>query len=165
MKNNDMACGVNSFFLGVDFGKIRSQMVVTITNHHVSFGGDFFTVFSLVTYSLLIWFIEGLMFLYGFSVFDFNISNLSAFFVLGIVNLGVLIPSSPGNVGVFQYFTTLALGVFGIGTSQATAYAFTLHLCQYLPITIMGCIFLSQFGFRSFIDLQRSADSDTEAGT
>lgn len=111
----------------------------------------------IVLLSFVVWFIEGAMFYYGFRVFSVPQDYLSALFVLGVINLGILIPNSPGNVGVFQYFTVLAMSVFSIAASEATAYSVVIHLCQYVPVTAIGLFYLSYFGFRSFSDLQKEA--------
>ncbi len=113
------------------------------------------TLTIIVVLSLLTWIIESMMFYLGFLVFGINQSFYAALFVLGVVNLGILIPNSPGNIGVFQYFTLLALSVFGISTSQAAAYSIVLHICQYVPVTVIGCFFLSKYGFRSFEEIKK----------
>lgn len=119
---------------------------------------------QVMAYSVLIWFIEAVMFWYAGEVFGFGFGLLSAMFVLGVVNLGVLIPSSPGNVGVFQYFAVLSLGAIGVGESPATAYALTVHACQYLPIVIIGLLWLPHFGFKSFTQLRGAASPSALAG-
>lgn len=109
---------------------------------------------AIVLLSLLTWCMEAGMFYYGFQIFAIHQSYTAALFVLGILNLGILIPNSPGNIGVFQYFTILALSVFHISQSEATAYSVVIHLCQYLPVTAIGLGYLSFFGFKSFSELQ-----------
>ena len=115
---------------------------------------------GIVLLSFVIWFIETGMFFFGFRVFNISLGYVDALFVLGVLNLGILIPNSPGNVGLFQYFTVLSLGVFGIGASEATAYSVVLHLCQYIPVTAVGLGYLSFFGFKSFGELQSVRDSE-----
>ena len=90
------------------------------------------------------------MFWYGFHVFQLHLDLYAALFVLGVVNLGVLIPSSPGNVGVFQFFCVKALSIHAISGSQAMAYAVVIHMCQYLPVTVIGVWALHSLGFKSF---------------
>lgn len=111
---------------------------------------DVQTIAFVIIYSFLVWFIEGVMFWYGFHVFQINLDLYAALFVLGVVNLGVLIPSSPGNVGVFQFFCVKALGIHLISGSEAMAYAVVLHVCQYLPVTVLGVMALHSLGFKSF---------------
>ncbi|NMC63866.1 MAG: flippase-like domain-containing protein [SAR324 cluster bacterium] len=110
---------------------------------------------SIVALSFAVWFMEAVMFRYGFAIFDLRLGYLEALFVLGVLNLGILIPNSPGNIGVFQYFTILALSVFEIDASHATAYSVVLHLCQYVSVTCIGLFYLSLFGVRSLTDLRK----------
>lgn len=114
---------------------------------------------SLVLLSLLVWCVESSMFLYGFHVFGFPLGIQASLVVLGIINLGLLIPSSPGFIGVFQFFTIQALSLFAINQSDALAYGVTLHICQYLPITLIGLILLQVLGLRSFKELARKTSS------
>lgn len=118
--------------------------------------------------SVLIWTIESAMFYYGFRAFGFELSFLAAAFVMAVVNLGVLIPSSPGGLGVFQYFCVLALEFLDIKHAEATAYAVTVHLCQYVPVTIIGSLWLPRFGVRTMsaeaiAELDRSNESETQS--
>jgi hypothetical protein len=109
---------------------------------------------SVIVLSLAVWLVEGGMFWLAAHALDIELSFRSSLFVLGIVNLGVLIPSSPGNVGTFQYFALLAMGVFAIDPTESTAYAVVIHACQYVPITLIGFLVLPVFGMKSFSDLR-----------
>lgn len=114
----------------------------------------------VLIYSFATWIIEGLMFVYALPAFDLALPWLCGFFALGVINLGVLIPSSPGNLGVFQYFAILALSVFGVAKSGALAYAVVIHGCQYIPTTFIGIVCLRYFGFKSLVEIQRSSAND-----
>jgi uncharacterized protein (TIRG00374 family) len=98
--------------------------------------------------SFLIWSLEGGMYWYGFKVFSIDVSWYKAFFVLGIVNLGVLLPSSPGFVGVFEAFCVNSLAVIGVEKSVGLAYGVVLHILQYVPVTIIGFFYLYRYGVR-----------------
>jgi glycosyltransferase 2 family protein len=118
-----------------------------------------YTVILIVFLSFVIWATEATMFYYGFLIFGFSISLLGAFFVLGVINLAVLIPNSPGNLGVFQYFTVLALSVFGVVHTEATVYSLLIHLCQLIPVTIIGFLLLPKFGMESLSEVS-TAEGD-----
>lgn len=95
--------------------------------------------------SLLVWSIEGAMFWAGFWALGIPESARSAAFLLGIVNLGLLIPSSPGNLGVFQYFSVLGLQALGSSRTVALNYGLLLHACQYVPITLIGLLLFPSY--------------------
>jgi glycosyltransferase 2 family protein len=113
---------------------------ITIATRSVSI------VLQVLALSFLIWGLEGFVYYYGFKVFNFDCSFLNALFVLGVLNLGVLIPSSPGYVGVFEFFTSKSLSIFGVANTPAIAYSLLLHSVQYFPITIIGCCYFYKFG-------------------
>jgi uncharacterized protein (TIRG00374 family) len=113
-----------------------------------------FTLLVALGLSVLVWVIEGAMFWYALQSFGLSSSFLVALFVLGIVNLGILVPSSPGYVGVFQYFGVLALGALGVEPNAATAAMIVLHACQYFPATIAGLVAFQRFGVGSFVRLR-----------
>ena len=57
-------------------------------------------------------------------------------------NLAMLVPSSPGYVGVFHLAATLSLAPFDVGASQAFSFAILAHLVNVLPVSILGAAFL-----------------------
>jgi hypothetical protein len=62
--------------------------------------------------------------------------------VIVITSLGMLVPSSPGYIGVFEYLTTVALAPFGVPKEQALAYAIVYHGVNYLTLCLAGLIAL-----------------------
>lgn len=63
---------------------------------------------------------------------------LASLFVLVVMHLGLVVPSSPARIGVFHYLALLALSVFGVDRSLALAYGLILHLVVVVPIIIAG---------------------------
>jgi glycosyltransferase 2 family protein len=59
-------------------------------------------------------------------------------FVTGLVNLGTAVPSSPGFVGTYQWLCVSALGLFGVGASDAFAYSLLLQAAWFVPTTVVG---------------------------
>jgi hypothetical protein len=57
---------------------------------------------------------------------------------LGVMALGVAVPSSPGAVGVLEIAIMGALSVFGVDPSTALAAALTAHLTNYLLTGLIG---------------------------
>jgi uncharacterized protein (TIRG00374 family) len=70
-----------------------------------------------------------------------------AVFTLGTLALGVSIPSSPGNIGLYEASITLALSAFGVDQSVAFAYALTSHFLSLLVTTLLGSFGLVREGF------------------
>lgn len=63
---------------------------------------------------------------------------LWATFSLGVAALGVAIPSSPGNIGVYEATFVYALSFFDVPLPQALAFALTSHGLFYLVTGIFG---------------------------
>ncbi len=61
-----------------------------------------------------------------------------AMFGLGALSLGVSIPSSPGNLGIYEASLTLALSALGMDRSAAFAYALTSHALSLAVTTAFG---------------------------
>jgi uncharacterized protein (TIRG00374 family) len=78
--------------------------------------------------------------------FGLDTTYITMLLVVGVVNLAGLIPASPGQFGVFETFASLVLVSAGIPQVQALAYAVTVHMVIWLPVTIVGLIFLLQHG-------------------
>ncbi len=70
-----------------------------------------------------------------------------AVFALGAVALGVSIPSSPGNIGLYEASMTLALSAFGVDQSVAFSYALTSHFLSLGVTTLFGSFGLVREGF------------------
>ncbi len=115
---------------------------------------DVRTFLAVMLSSITIWLVESCMFYYGFHAFGFPHSFSAAMFVMATVNLGVLIPSSPGGLGVFQYFAILALEFLKTAHAPATAYALVIHLAQYLPVTLIGLAWLPRFGVKTLSEVE-----------
>lgn len=100
-----------------------------------------------VVTSYATWMLKALMFLIVAHAFSLGIDYSGALLVTGVVNLVGLIPASPGQFGVFETFTQIVLVSLGIQAEPATAYAFVMHiLVVWLPVTILGFIFLARKG-------------------
>jgi glycosyltransferase 2 family protein len=84
--------------------------------------------------------------------FDFGLSTedvlLAGLLVAIATNLAMVLPSSPGALGVFEAATVVALGAFGVDDSEALSYALVLHALNLLPYLALGAIVLRRAGSR-----------------
>ena len=60
------------------------------------------------------------------------------------INLGIMVPSSPGYVGTLEFFGTSALGVVGANPQAALALVVVSHAVQYLLVTSLGLVFFAR---------------------
>jgi glycosyltransferase 2 family protein len=66
--------------------------------------------------------------------------------VMLVVRLGTAIPNAPANVGSFQFFTVLALGLFDVDKTTAAAFSIVDFFVLTTPLWIVGLISLAQTG-------------------
>jgi uncharacterized membrane protein YbhN (UPF0104 family) len=60
--------------------------------------------------------------------------------VLGAVNLAIVLPSAPGNLGAFEAGAALGLVALGVTHDAALAFALLYRAVQWVPVTIGGAI-------------------------
>jgi glycosyltransferase 2 family protein len=63
-------------------------------------------------------------------------------FAVVVTTLGMLLPSTPGYVGVFHYLVTVALVPFGVPRESAVSFALVWHAANYLTLTFVGALAL-----------------------
>jgi len=78
--------------------------------------------------------------------------------VFAVTTLGFALPAAPGGMGVYEASAVLALGWFGVDREQAFALGLTLHMLQYIPVTLAGLWVLASSGL-SLTDLRRRAET------
>jgi glycosyltransferase 2 family protein len=104
------------------------------------------TIFGL---SLTVWLVEGITYYIAIQAFELEVPPSAALFMMGLINLGILIPSAPGYLGAFHYFGVLALSAWQVPHEEALACIIVIHACLYFPITLWGLIYIPYFGFSS----------------
>ena len=125
----------------------------------LEFVTDLKMVSAVSLHTILIWMLMGLSNLFVFAVFGFDIPVAAAFVVLVVVSISILIPSSPGFVGVYHYGAALSLVAYGVSKEDALSCALVLHATQYIVVTAMGFYFLKKEHL-SLKKLQQEASDD-----
>jgi len=67
---------------------------------------------------------------------------LASLFVLAVVHLGLVVPTSPARIGVFHFLCLLALSFVGVEESRALAFGFILHFIVVGPVILGGLLCL-----------------------
>lgn len=101
---------------------------------------------GISTLTLVIWLLTALMYYFAMLAFHIEAPLWAAILVLCMTNLGMVVPSSPGYVGVFHYLVVLALAAYGVGKESALGFAIVVHLIGFLPIGIVGAYSLWRCG-------------------
>jgi hypothetical protein len=105
-------------------------------------------LFGAIFMTYVSWMFEALVYLFVALAVGLPANYLLILMVLGAVNLGGLIPASPGGVGVFEFLASTVLIAAGVPAEQALAYALLVHIVIWLPPTVIGLLMLPQMGLR-----------------
>ena len=99
--------------------------------------------------SLPVWVMEAAMYYvigHSFGILDYFSSHwimvIAILVTTAIANLGTSIPSSPGGVGPFEFFSIATLVILGVGAPVAAAYTVVLHAVLLIPVTLAGILHL-----------------------
>ena len=110
----------------------------------------------LLLQTALIWTIEGSVFLLVALSLQIDLPALVSWFTMATGALGTAIPSSPGHLGTFDYFVIEAQRVYGTQREVAGVFAIIVHMLLWLPITVVGGLYLVMTG-----GFRRSAENST----
>lgn len=116
-----------------------------------------FHLAGAVVSSYLTWAIEAGVYWLALAAFGLEHSYAVALLLVGAVNLAGLIPASPGQVGIYEFFVITILTALGTNAAQATAYAVVVHLVLWLPVTAVGFILLLRQGL-GWSDIRRAGE-------
>jgi uncharacterized protein (TIRG00374 family) len=123
---------------------------------------------SIAALSIAVWSLEAssyAMLITGFHLPVAGIDRVyAAVFMLTLVNLGNILPASPGYAGSFEFFAVQSLTTFssGVSTASALAVAAVAHAYQYILITGLGLYFLWRQGM-SLGSLRKAAEAENAA--
>jgi uncharacterized protein (TIRG00374 family) len=99
---------------------------------------------KLVSLSLMAWLAEGCVFWFTALALPSISVPLAAWVAFPVGTLATLIPSTPGYVGTFDFFTMQAMAGLGNTAAAAAGYALLVHLLLWLPPTLVGGLYLLQ---------------------
>ncbi len=74
--------------------------------------------------------------------FHLHVSFAAGVLVQVAIGLGMILPSPPAAVGVFEGAALIALRAFHIGRSVALPYALVLHLVNFVPFLVVGAVLM-----------------------
>lgn len=121
---------------------------------------------ALALWSAINWGLSALVNYAVMQAFDLPLPVAAAIFQMVVINLGMVVPSAPGYVGVFEGLSVVALTPYGLDAAQALAYALALHTLVYGTFIVVGLWFVWRGGYR-WRDLwpgRRAAATPTSGG-
>ena len=99
------------------------------------------TVYSAIMYAVTALGMQGCM-----MAFDMVVPWYAGIVLLVITAFGMMIAPTPGYLGAIQYACVLGLSLFGIDRAIGFSFSLYYHLTQFLPITVVGLIYLGRAG-------------------
>jgi len=100
---------------------------------------------NLFGLSMIAWTCEGGVFATIADGLGYSGSAFAPWFATAAGTLATLIPSSPGYVGTFDFFTMAALSAYGATGAIAGAFALLVHTVLWLPLTVAGLSYFLLF--------------------
>ena len=133
------------FFLPERVKNVISQTIIKFSKGLLFLKNPRYT-FWVSGHTLFLWLCMGISNIFVFYVFGFDLPIYASYVLLVVVSISILIPSSPGFIGVYHGGVVWTLHFFGIGPDQAVSCAIVLHAAQFIPITLMGFAYLYKEG-------------------
>jgi uncharacterized protein (TIRG00374 family) len=100
----------------------------------------------VTAYSTLMYAVTALGLQACMAAFDMTVPWYAGIVLLVITAFGMMIAPTPGYLGAIQYACVLGLSLFGIDRAIGFSFSLYYHLTQFLPITVVGLIYLGRAG-------------------
>jgi uncharacterized protein (TIRG00374 family) len=78
--------------------------------------------------------------------YGMDLSFLAAGGILTVLRIGTVVPNAPGDVGVVQLATVMAMGLFDVNRNDAKTFSFIYLLATRLPMLVAGAIATAMTG-------------------
>jgi hypothetical protein len=130
-------------------GKLREKIVSLVDNFFkgVKSINDRKTLAGIFVLSLIVWTLYIISTWLALKAFNIDYINfLQTAVVMAITCISVAIPSSPGYVGTWEFFTILSLSIFKVKKTLALSYALVNHFISWLSVVLLGIIVLIKNG-------------------
>jgi glycosyltransferase 2 family protein len=131
--------------LGGSVGQRARGFALTFLSGVGSLGGGA-AALRIFALSCAAWLLEAGMYFVLMFAFPLIPSAALAVLTTAVANLGTLIPSSPGYVGVFDFIGKSVLVQFGVPDEAALAYVLVVHAALVVPVTLLGFYYLWRLG-------------------
>ncbi|MEJ2216432.1 MAG: lysylphosphatidylglycerol synthase transmembrane domain-containing protein [Gemmatimonadota bacterium] len=120
-------------------------------------------VIRIAVWSAAVWGVNALSFWIGFHAFGIDVPFSGALFLQSIIALAVSLPSVPGFFGIYEAAVRVGLvGIWGVGTTPAIAFALGFHITTFIPVTLFGLFYVWRLGL-TWSEVGRSDEAVDEA--
>lgn len=116
-------------------------------------------ILLLAMYTSLIWASNSVLVWLVLRAFHIEVPITAGILMTAVLNLGMAVPSSPGYVGVYDYLFVLMLDLYGIAKTPALAAGLAMHVIAFVPVTIIGIVYIVRAGLQLTLGMLRSSAS------
>lgn len=78
--------------------------------------------------------------------FDISVPWYAGLVLLVITAIGIMVPAAPGYIGTMNVACVAGLALFGYGKDHAVPFSWFYWAGQWLPVTVVGLVYLSREG-------------------
>jgi uncharacterized protein (TIRG00374 family) len=96
------------------------------------------TIGSSAILTLVMWVVTGVVFLFVSQSMRLSLPLWSPFLLSFIVCVAIMVPSSPGFIGVLEGSCVVGLSLLGVDAARALAYGVLYHITQIVPLVVFG---------------------------
>lgn len=105
---------------------------------------DFRAILIISAQSAALWILMAVNNYFIFLAFNLDVPLDASFLVLAVVSVGIMLPSGPGFIGLYQYLTVISLNLYAVEKSSADAVGIIMWATQYFTITSAGLYHLKR---------------------
>jgi len=96
------------------------------------------TMGSSAILTLIMWVVTGAVFLFVGQSMRLSLPLWSPFLLSFIVCVAIMVPSSPGFIGVLEGSCVVGLSLLGVDAARGLAYGVLYHITQIVPLVVLG---------------------------
>jgi uncharacterized membrane protein YbhN (UPF0104 family) len=97
---------------------------------------------ALLGLSVVLWALEALVYFAVARAVGLDLDPFGALYLVALTNLFALVPAAPGYIGTFDAAVVFGARTLGADGSEAVAYLLLLRFVLFVPITLVGLVFL-----------------------
>jgi glycosyltransferase 2 family protein len=124
------------------FSGERLERTAAELTHGLSGLRDWEVALEAFLWTIAAWLLTALCAYFVTLAFHLQVPFACGILVAVAVGLGMVIPSPPAAVGVFEGAALIALKAYGVPYSSALPYALVLHLVNFVPFVVVGFLTL-----------------------
>lgn len=118
--------------------RLTSSALFCSLSELVNFGRSPWRLCRWLSYGLLNWLVQSLIMYFAGAAFGIQLSFSEIVLILAGVNLAILVPVVPGNIGSIQLAIVFLMTRFGYDSTSSLAFAITYHACHLVPLVSVG---------------------------